>query len=89
MRLTAHHEITTSAETQPLENAYLELTEIFTKIAPTNTPLIQKIIADETPTADTSLPKNEHTGPQETFMKKLRGPKHWVSTERFTTNMTP
>ena len=63
MRLAARREITTSAGTQPLENSYLEITYIFTKIDHTYTPLIQKIIADETPTADTSLQKNEHTGP--------------------------
>ena len=63
MRLAARREITTSAGTQPLENSYLEITYIFTKIDHTYTPLIQKIIADETPTADTSLPKNEHTRP--------------------------
>ena len=63
MRLTAHREITTSAETQTLENSYLEVTEILTKIDPVYTALIKKIIDDETPTADTSLPKNEATGP--------------------------
>ena len=62
VKLTAHREITTSAVTQPLGNSYLQITEILTKIDPTFTPLVHKIITEETPTANAGIPKNEATG---------------------------